>query len=74
MGSPVKLSWRLRVEGEALFYFLFLGLHLKHMQVPWLGVRLELHLPAYTQPQQCQIWATSATYTTAHGNVGSLTQ
>ena len=26
------------------------------------------------QPQQCQIRATSATYTTAHSNTGSLTQ
>ena len=25
------------------------------------------------QPQQCQIWATSATYTTAHSNAKSLT-
>ena len=25
------------------------------------------------QPWQCQIWAASATYTTAHGNAGSLT-
>ena len=25
------------------------------------------------QPQQCGIWAPSATYTTAHGNAGSLT-
>ena len=25
------------------------------------------------QPQQCQIWAQSATYTTAHGNAGSST-
>ena len=25
------------------------------------------------EPQQCQIWATSATYTTAHCNAGSLT-
>ena len=25
------------------------------------------------QPQQCRIWAASATYTTAHGNAGSLT-
>ena len=25
------------------------------------------------QPQQCQILATSVTYTTAHGNAGSLT-
>ena len=26
----------------------FLGLHLRHMEVPWLGDELELQLPAYT--------------------------
>ena len=26
--------------------FLFLGLHLQHMEVPWLGVELELQLLA----------------------------
>ena len=26
----------------------FVGLHLQHMEVPSLGVELELHLPAYT--------------------------
>ena len=26
-----------------------------------------------TQPQQCQIWVSSETYTTVHGNAGSLT-
>ena len=33
-----------------LFYlfFCFLGLHLQHMEVPRLGVELELQLPAYT--------------------------
>ena len=31
------------------FVFLFfLGLHLKHIEVPWLGVKMELQLPAYT--------------------------
>ena len=28
--------------------FFFLGLHLKHMEVPRLGVESELQLPAYT--------------------------
>ena len=28
--------------------FSFLGLHLQHMEVPRLGVELELQLPAYT--------------------------
>ena len=37
----------------------FLGPHLQHMEVPRLGVELELQL--------------SAVYTTAHSNVGSLT-
>ena len=29
------------------FFFSFLGLHLQHMEVPRLGVNLELQLPAY---------------------------
>ena len=31
----------------SLFFF-FLGLHLRHIEVPWLGVKLELQLPTYT--------------------------
>ena len=46
------------------FFFFFLGPHLRHMGVPQLGVKSE---------QQCQIWAMTATYTTAHGNIGYLT-
>ena len=30
-----------------LFFFSFLGLHPQHMEVPRLGVKLELQLPAY---------------------------
>ena len=30
------------------FFFFFLGLQVWHMEVPSLGVQLELHLPAYT--------------------------
>ena len=29
-------------------FFFFLGLHLQHMEVPGLGVKLEPQLPAYT--------------------------
>ena len=29
-------------------FFLFLGLHLQHMEIPRLGVESELHLLAYT--------------------------
>ena len=31
-----------------LFYFVFLGLHWQHMEVPMLGVKSELRLIAYT--------------------------
>ena len=41
-----------------IFIFCFLGLHLWHMEVPRLGIELELQLLAYT---------------TAHGNARSLT-
>ena len=30
------------------FFFAFLGPHLRHTEVPGLGVKLELQLPAYT--------------------------
>ena len=43
------------------------------MEVSRLGVESELQLPAYTQPQKHQIQASSATYTSAHSNAGSLT-
>ena len=48
-----------------VFGFVCLGPHLWHMEVPRLWVE--------SQPQQCQIWATPATNTTAHSNVRSLT-
>ena len=52
--------------------FVFLGLHPWHMELPGLGVELELQLPAYSQPQQSGIQTESVRYTTAHGNAGSF--
>mgnify|MGYP001338056509 CR=1 FL=1 len=46
----------------------FLGPNLQHMEVPRLSVKLELYLLAYAQPQQCQIPAAAAIYTTGHSN------
>ena len=56
-----------------LFIYCLLGPHPQHVKVPRLGVRLELQLLAYTTAKQLGTWATSATYTTAHGYAGSLT-
>ena len=55
------------------FVFGFSGLHLWHMEVPRLGVDVELELPAYATATAMQIHTECATYTTAHGNAGSLT-
>jgi len=42
------------------------------MEVPRLGVKLELQLLAYATAKHCPIRAASATYTTAHSNAGFL--
>ena len=44
------------------------------MEFPRPGVKLELQPLAYTTSQQGEIWATSATYTTARHNSRSLTR
>ena len=51
------------------FFFFFLGLQVQHMKVPRLG----LSCRSMPQPQQRQIRVASVTYTTAQGNMGSLT-
>ena len=43
------------------------------MEVPRLGVKLKLWLPAYAKPQQCQTQAACVTCRTPHGNARSLT-
>ena len=46
------------------FFFSFLGLHLRHMEVPWLGAESELHLLAYTTATAT--WAPSTVYDLHH--------
>ena len=53
-------------------YSVYLGPYPWHMEVPRLGVQLELQLPAYATAQQFGIWAASVTYATGHGNTRSL--
>ena len=58
---------------EALLFFVFLGLHPWHMEVPRPGVKLKLSCQLTPQPQQRWIQAMSGNYTPAHGNAVSLT-
>ena len=51
-----------------LFFSVILGLHPQHMEVPRLGVNLELLLLAYASATASQIWAASVTNTIAQGN------
>ena len=53
------------------FPFVFLELHLQHMEVPRLGVQSKLQLPAYATATAMPD-PRSATYATAHGNAESL--
>ena len=39
--------WLFFILKKSLIFFVFLRLHLRHMDVPRLGVALELELPAY---------------------------
>ena len=49
--SPARTSARAALAPRGCSFFLvfllFLGLHLWHMEVPWLGVKSELQPPAY---------------------------
>ena len=63
-----------------MFLFLFIYLfsfflepHLQNTEVPRLGFKEEIKLPAYATATATRIQALSVTYTTAHGNAGSLT-
>jgi len=62
-----------------LFIYLFVYLFLlfkatpQHMEVPRLRVEWSCSCCPTPQPQQLRIQAMSKTYTTAHGNAGSLT-
>ena len=52
-----KLGKAFEYHAEEFIFFCFLGLQVQHIEVPRLGVKSELQLPAYT---------------TAHGNTRSL--
>ena len=69
--SKQKMLTKCQSRVKGLFFgdfFVFLGPHLQHMEIPRLGVESELQL----RLQPLQIQATSVTYSTAYGNTGSL--
>ena len=54
-------------------FFFFLGLQVWHMEVPCLGIKLELQLPAFTTATAMQDLSCVCDLHPAHSNVGSLT-
>ena len=71
--TTLYLFWLSFIFFVFLIFFSFLGPHPWHMEVPRLGVKLELSHQPMPEPQQLRIQASSVTDTTAHGNAGSLT-
>ena len=67
-----ELKFKINYCSWVLLHFVIhlLGPHLRHLEVPGLGVESELQLLACAQ--QCRSQATFTTYITAHGNSGSL--
>ena len=63
----------MKSEDFFFFFFGFLGTHPWYMEVSRLGVKSDYRCQPPPQLQQCQIRATSVTFTTAHANEGSLT-
>ena len=67
-----RRNWERKMQ-EGKNFFFFLQPHLRHTEVPGLGVESELQLRPTPQQQQCRIQATSGTYAAACGNMGSIT-
>ena len=66
MGTPKYIFF-------SLFFFFFKWPHLQHMEVPRLGVKLELQLPAYTTATAAGDLSPVCDYTPAHSHARSLT-
>ena len=66
-GSPLLLFF------HKFLFFLFLRPHSLHMEVPRLGVKAELQLPAYATATAMPDLSCTCDYTTAHSIAGSLT-
>ena len=70
------IAWAILFSLSPFFFFFFLaflGLYPWHMEVPRLGVKPELQLPAYTTATIPPDPSGVFDHTTAHGNTRSLT-
>ena len=76
-GQVQKKKLCIHIEKFSGFFFLvflpFLGPLQRHMEVPRLWSNRSSSCQPTPEPQQRGIRAATATYTTAHGNAGSLT-
>ena len=73
---PDNSSFRqipIKVPSFCFWVLVFLGPQLQHIEVSRLEVKQSCSCQPQPQPQQHGIQAVSATYTTVHGNTGSLT-
>ena len=79
LGWKCEMSCQRKVPVTKFFVFcffalFFLGPYLRHMELPRLGVELEIQLLAYNNSHSnCEIQAASVTYTIAHSYAGSPT-
>ena len=72
MGLPYGIPLSLEMHRFPTLFFFFFYSHTCSMW-KFLGLESNQSCSCPTpQPQQCGIWVTSATYTTAHSNTGSL--
>ena len=54
--NPMEIGGHCLINTPFFFFFVLLGLHSWHMEVPRLGVELELQLPAYTTARATATW------------------
>ena len=73
LGSGIAVAAASTCSSDFFFCFVFLRPNPRHMEVPRLGVELELQPLAYSIATAMWDPSASVTYTTAHGNNGSLT-
>ena len=70
MHYSITRIFKIALNFPQLCFFVFLGPHLQHMEVPGLGVESRLQVRPTPQLRQHQIQATSVTYAAACGNNG----